>query len=271
MLDRLPTRTIQRYGWRPDTPDHRDRIYNNEEIILSDGALPLKFSLRDQLPGIYDQGQLGSCTANAIAGCLEGEAKKQGEAAVTPSRLFIYYNERVMEGTVNEDAGAEIRDGIKSVNVLGAPPETDWAYDIRRFAEKPPASAYGDALKHQSIDYKRVLPGTPGSPIRTPLFVKKAPVCFGFVVPYKFEDGSWNPESQALPVPSPSEEIIGGHAVDIIGWDFELVRFKVPAFEVRNSWSDGWGDAGHFWMDARWMWNRAAGLTSDFWTILTVE
>jgi C1A family cysteine protease len=54
----------------------------------------------------------------------------------TPSRLFIYYNERVMEHTVSQDAGAQIRDGIKSVNHIGACPETDWPYVIANFAKK---------------------------------------------------------------------------------------------------------------------------------------
>ncbi len=77
--------------------------------------------LRPECPSVYDQGQLGSCTGNGIAGAIEFDQKKQGTAEYTPSRLFIYYNERVIEGTVNQDAGAQIRDGIKAVVKLGAP------------------------------------------------------------------------------------------------------------------------------------------------------
>ena len=97
--------------------------------------MPPAVDLRTQCPPVYDQGQLGSCTANGIAGAIEFDRKKQDLPDFVPSRLFIYYNERVMEGTVAQDAGAQIRDGIKSVAKLGAPPETDWPYDIEKFAQ----------------------------------------------------------------------------------------------------------------------------------------
>src|SRR5262249_16392366 len=103
-----------KYGWRPDTPDIRDQRYAAPRHIL--GALPPSVGLRPQCPGVYDQGDLGSCTANGIGFVHEFCQMKQREKAFTPSRLFIYYNERAMEGTVNSDAGAEIRDGIKSIN-----------------------------------------------------------------------------------------------------------------------------------------------------------
>jgi hypothetical protein len=113
-------------------------------------------NLRLHGPPAYDQGQLGSCTGNAIAGAIEFERMKQGLSDFEPSRLFIYYNERVMEGTVGSDSGAQIRDGIKSVSKLGAPPESDWPYDIERFTEKPPAKVYGDAAKNRVTSYQRV-------------------------------------------------------------------------------------------------------------------
>src|SRR5690349_11385366 len=138
---KLAPRLIQWYGWVPDLPGRRDKMYSAPAHVL--GALPPKVDMRAKCPPVYDQGQLGSCTANAIGAALEFNQMKQGETAFTPSRLFIYYNERVMEHTVDEDAGAMIRDGIKSVAQLGAPPEdTDWPYVINKFKQKPPAKAY---------------------------------------------------------------------------------------------------------------------------------
>ena len=123
----LAVRTQKRYGWRPDHPDMRDFLLAVEPAK----ALPRRVSLRSHMPPVYDQGQLGSCTANSIGAILEFNELKQAEPdAATPSRLFIYYNERAMEGTIKQDSGAEIRDGIKSVAQLGAPPETDWRYVI---------------------------------------------------------------------------------------------------------------------------------------------
>src|SRR5262249_51216165 len=121
-------------------------------------SLPNKVDLRPQCPPVYDQGQLGSCTANAIGAALQFDQIKQGQQSFAPSRLFIYYNERVMEHTVNDDAGAMIRDGIKSVAKLGAPPEVpDWPYVISKFKTKPPAIAYTHALKYQAILYQRLV------------------------------------------------------------------------------------------------------------------
>jgi hypothetical protein len=104
----------RKYGWAPDLPDQRDHLYSAPQPVLA--KLPPKKDLRSGCPPVYDQGQLGSCTANAISGAIQFEQKKQGVTLFMPSRLFIYYNERAIEGTVNSDAGAQIRDGVKSVS-----------------------------------------------------------------------------------------------------------------------------------------------------------
>jgi C1A family cysteine protease len=268
-LSVLAQRTLTRGGWRPDSPDHRDRIFNNEEVVLRDESLPLKFGIA-KLPAIFNQLELGSCTANAIVRALMTLGLSQGEAEVMLSRLFVYFNERVMEGTVKEDAGAEIRDGIKSVATLGAPPESECPYDIAKFKSKPSAKAYADAKKHLAIKYQRVLPGGAGSPIRTPIY-HGFPVVFGFSVPAKFEDGSWDPTKEYLPLPGSDEGFIGGHAVAATGWDFSLKRFKVPVFQIDNSWGEDWGIDGRFWIDARYLNQPALNLSSDFWVVSAVS
>src|SRR5436853_3992768 len=95
---------IQRYGWIPDLPDQRDQFFAAPFQALQ--SLPHSVDLRPSCPAVYDQGQLGSCTANAIGGAIEFDQLKQHLAQTfTPSRLFIYYNERVIEGTVDADSG----------------------------------------------------------------------------------------------------------------------------------------------------------------------
>src|SRR5690348_11539655 len=144
---KVAPRKTQRYGWRPDLPDPRDRIFNLEEHVHKAAALPDKVDLSPDMPPIYDQGQLGSCTANAIARVLEYTANKQGEGAQMPSRLFIYYNERAIEGTVGQDSGAQIRDGVKVVHKQGAPPESEWPYSDANpgpFEKQPPDQVYQD-------------------------------------------------------------------------------------------------------------------------------
>src|SRR6202162_5358369 len=140
------------YGWKPDLPDHRDFLFAAAPAVAA--ALPTRVDLRPTCPPVYDQGQLGSCTANAIAGALEFDQIKQSLTDVfAPSRLFIYYNERVMENTVDEDAGAMIRDGIKSVSKQGAPHEKLWPYVIAKFRARPAAPAYKDAARHPVVLY----------------------------------------------------------------------------------------------------------------------
>ena len=84
---------------------------------------------------------MGSCTANAIAIAAVhqfDQMKQKKRRLFTPSRLFTYYNERDIEGTVNQDAGAMIRDGIKSIAKLGVAAETEWPDVIAKFATLPP-------------------------------------------------------------------------------------------------------------------------------------
>lgn len=150
-------RKIKRYGWIPDLPDHRDHLYAAPQPVLA--KLPKKIDLRPKCPPVFNQGELGSCTANAIAAAHQFDQMKQSKPkAFTPSRLFIYYNEREIEGTVKEDTGAMIRDGIKSLVKQGAAPETTWPYVISKFATKPSKKCYDAGLKNQALSYQRLTP-----------------------------------------------------------------------------------------------------------------
>src|SRR6202035_4840424 len=143
------------YGWGRDPPGDRDFVYGAPLVRFPQG-LPPSIDLRSECPPVYDQGQLGSCTGNGIAGAIEFDQRKQKNKQFTPSRLFIYYNERVIEGTVSQDSGAQVRDGIKSVATIGAPPEKDWPYNIKEFADTPPAPAYAAAKLDLVSSYMRV-------------------------------------------------------------------------------------------------------------------
>src|SRR5207244_3996765 len=109
--------------------------------------LPRSVDLRRGCSPVEDQGQLGSCTGNALAGAVEFLEKRDGIPLVNVSRLFIYYNERVIEHTVADDAGAMIRDGIKTLVKQGTCSEKRWPYVIARFAVKPSAACYDEGTR----------------------------------------------------------------------------------------------------------------------------
>ena len=148
----MPTeRKVRRYGWVPQLPDLRDAQLKIDAVTSLPTSVDL--STAANMPPIYDQGQLGSCTGNAIAGAVDYDNHKITGTFWTPSRLWIYYQERVIEGTVDQDAGGQLRDGIKSVAQLGVCPETDWPYDISAFAQAPPQGDYTLALKDRALSY----------------------------------------------------------------------------------------------------------------------
>jgi C1A family cysteine protease len=252
-------RKIQRYGWVPDLPDQRDRPYAAPRRVLA--ALPKSCDLRPLCPPVLDQGELGSCTANAIANAHRFDQMKQGSAGhFLPSRLFIYYNERAIEGTVKEDAGAQIRDGIKTLAKQGACPEARWPYDIAKFAKRPPAPAYREAEKHQAIRYQRL---TPTLRQLKGCLAEGYPFVFGFSVYESFESAAVARTGKA-PLPAKDERSIGGHAVLATGYDDRRQRFI-----VMNSWSASWGDKGYFTLPYAYLTNQS--LADDFWTIRVVE
>ena len=252
-------RKIQRYGWIPDMPDHRDLLYSAPVVALH--ALPAKFDLRTKCPAVYDQGQLGSCTANAIAAAIQFDQMKQGIKPIfVPSRLFIYYNERTIEGTIDSDSGAMIRDGIKSVSKQGACPEPEWPYNIAQFKTKPTTQCYKDAAKHQAVLYQRLMQSL--NQMKGCL-ASGYPFVFGFSVYDSFESQTVA-KTGIVPMPAPKEQNLGGHAVLAVGYDDAQQRFI-----VRNSWGTGWGIKGYFTMPYSYL--TEASLASDFWTIRVVQ
>ncbi|HWB95697.1 MAG TPA: C1 family peptidase [Bryobacteraceae bacterium] len=252
-------RTVSRYGWVPDLPDQRDHLYAAPAATLS--VLPPSVDLRSQCPAVYDQGQLGSCTANAIGAAIQFNQMKQGLQSFVPSRLFIYYNERVIEHTVNSDSGAQIRDGIKSVAKQGAcREEPTWPYDISKFAEKPPKAAYDEALHNKVLQYQRI---THIANQMKGCLASGYPFIFGFTVYESFESEEIS-KTGILQMPGSSEQVVGGHAVLAVGYSDASQRFI-----VRNSWGPDWGQKGYFTMPYAYLTN--SDLADDFWTIRQVQ
>ncbi|OBI93157.1 hypothetical protein A9X00_14205 [Mycobacterium sp. 1245805.9] len=235
------------------------------------GSLPPEYDLRPSMPAVYDQGQLGSCTGNAIAAAMEYERDRQGLSDFIPSRLFIYYNERALEGTVSSDSGAMIRDGIKVVNREGVCPETLWPYDIGVFTVKPPKRCYVAAEKDKAVQYEAIQ--TLGQ--LKDAIASSLAVVFGFTVYQSFESQSVA-DTGVMPMPKPGEATVGGHAVLAVGYSDPKGHLI-----VRNSWGSSWGDQGYFYMPYQYLTGskdvsdsspiNKAHLASDFWAIQAVS
>jgi len=248
---------IKRYGWLPDLPDHRDQLYAAPPPIVA--QLPPSVDMRPQCPPVYDQGDLGSCTANAISAAVEFDLMKEHKKAFEPSRLFLYYNERAIEGTVSTDSGAQIRDGIKSVSHQGDCPEELWPYVIAEFAVKPPQKCYTQATKYKAVQYQRV---TQTLTQLKGCLASGYPFVLGFTVYDSFESPQVAQTGHAS-MPTPGEKVIGGHAVMTVGYD-ESQQW----FVIRNSWGENWGMKGYFTLPYAYLLDQ--NLSSDFWTIHVV-
>lgn len=246
-------------GWIKDEPDDRDLPYSAVKHQEFKGDVPKSVDLRPRMPKVFNQLVLGSCTAQGIGAALA--YLRNNDANLDdwiPSRLFIYFHEREMEGYINQDRGACIRTGIKVVSQYGAPPEDFWPYDVEKWAMNPPELVDIEAHKYKALDYYRVN----WSDINEVLHCLAAgfPIVFGFKVYPHFmsEDCA---KTGILKMPNTKRERAdGGHCVLLVGYDLEKELFL-----VRNSWGEEWGQGGYFWMPFDYVTDPE--LSDDFWTI----
>jgi C1A family cysteine protease len=238
-----------KYGLIKDKEDKRDFIY---QAKLGMTALPVKIDLRRSCPPIRDQGQLGSCTWEAMVGFYETLAKHNHLKVVRLSVLFGYYNTRVIENSVNIDCGAELRDCWKSFQKTGDCPNLYWPYYIKRFKTKPSARAYLQST-YKVATYNRIYTL---EDIKLCLS-DNHPVVIGFAVYSSFESDHMA-KTGIMPMPKPEEKCLGGHAVLVVGYD-EVHQWLI----VRNSWGNRWGARGYFFMPYAFV---TSDQVFDMWT-----
>jgi C1A family cysteine protease len=245
--------SLSRYGWSPDLPDYRDQLFS--ESLKAPVTLPASVDLRPNCSPVEDQGDLGACTAHAIVGAVEFLEIKDKHPDVRMSRLFVYYNERALEGTVKTDSGAQLRDGIKTLNKQGVCAETLWPYNISKFTQKPPSKCYTAAKLHEAVTYKRLITLSD----MKQCLAAGYPFIFGFTVYESFESDEVA-QTGIVPMPGPNEQVLGGHAVLAVGYDDATSRVL-----VKNSWSINWGIKGYFTMPYAYISNN--NLADDLWTV----
>jgi C1A family cysteine protease len=241
------------FGWIPDLPDQRDFLFS--AVYGKAPVLPPSVDLKATCSPVEDQKKLGSCTANALVGALEFLERKDGVPFENLSRLFIYYNERVIEHTTSSDSGAMLRDGIKSLAKQGVCTEKKWPYIQSHFKDKPTKTCYAEASGHLITSYQRV---QTLDDMRSCL-AAGYPFVLGFTVYESFESTEVA-RTGVVPMPAPKEVVIGGHAVVAVGYNDSDKRFI-----ARNSWGTSWGQQGYFTIPYDYLTNSK--LAGDMWTI----
>lgn len=252
-------------NWKPSPPDDRD--FKSLRKLSAPIKLPEKFQLIPEIPG-YDQLNAGSCVGNGCCSAFRYEvAQLKGNFDFEPSRLFVYWNARNIDGSTNEDAGTYIRSAFKAMNKDGLCLEKFHPYDdsLTAVVKKPSIEAYENGLKNVTVKYARV--------DQTETAIKQtlcsgAAVVFGFTV-YNSFFGSWSETTGIMPLPKKNEGIQGGHCVFAIGYEDTK-----KAFLCQNSWGM-WGSAAipnkvnYFWMPYSFALNPNEA--DDFWCIEEVK
>jgi len=246
--------TLLKGGYIRDKIDTRDYVYKVNKNVAAAARLPVSSSLRSAMPPVLDQGNLGSCVSNAVCNALGFLNIKLKKPIGFKSRLFNYYNTRVLEGTVTQDSGCEIRDAVKASNKTGNCYETSWPYNISRFTLKPPQQTYTEASQHKLTLYQRV------NQDRTSIkscILTGYPVVIGFTCFNTLYNPSVERTGDIL-MPMRRDYIIGGHCVLITGYNDSTQRY-----EIQNSWGTRWGKQGYGTIPYSYVENP--GYATDFW------
>lgn len=244
------------YGYIKDLPDLRDYTTTGHNTFGLSNSNVTKVDLSNLFPPVYDQAGLGACVPNSLASVIEFLQNKEKITQYTPSRLFIYYNTRVIDGTVKSDSGCTFRNCIKSYNDLGSPPENYWLYMPFRFTTKPSKKAYDEGLKHKELRYVKISQDLDSLKA---VLTSGYPFVFGMVCYQSFESKEVASTGN-VPLPKKDEKPTKGHAGVCVGFDDATKQFL-----CRNSWGSKWGKKGYYTLPYEYMIN--SNLTGDHWMI----
>ena len=252
----MSTQHTRKYNLKFKPPTHPFSLL--QKTSATKLVLPTSIDLRPLCPPVYDQGDLGSCSANALCTLMEFD-KIFGTNKIASSRLFLYYNERSIEGNIPTDSGAYLSDGIKSLLSTGICSELSCPYNISKFTVKPSVSCYTEALKHKAVEVFQVQ--------QNMIAMKQClsqglPFCVGLQV-YKSFESDIVTKTGIVPLPDLKDICLGGHAVTVVGYDD-----KKQQWIMRNSWGTGWGASGYFYLPYAYLTNPL--LAYDMWAIKSI-
>lgn len=255
-------REVSGYIYSAPRPD----VKNYSATRYSASQLPKKVDLRPYMTAVEDQGQVGSCTANAVAGAYEYLVKKNQDLDYDydVSRLFIYYGARAKRGNEKKDSGSVISDAIELLEDTGACSEATWPYSDNKSIvfKKPSGEAFEEASEHK-ITEAQCIPTTLQA--WKGALAEGFPIIFGISLFNSFDNQR---KRGFVPDPSRSETSRGSHgshAMLCVGYsDVDRV------FIVRNSWGTNWGDKGYCYMSYDYVMNKNYN-HGDSWIIRDAE
>ncbi len=254
------------YGWRRDSKEARQALGGAYRATrFRDIQFPAQFDLAVNANPAFssmDQGQLGSCTAHALARCAwYGLATLTPPVTAQPSPLFQYQNELALDGDFGQDNGSTISQGVNALRQFGIPPESDWPYNLNNFTVKAPDSVYQDALKFAALQVENV--PVDQVAIQDCIFNQRLPIAFGSDLFAQYESEQCDQDG-IVQMPPAGASPVGGHAQCIRGWRTDAQGLWL---KVNNSWSDSWGDHGCAWFP----WNYVLSYFSDLWAIVKMS
>jgi len=209
-------------------------------------VLPAAYSLADKIVTVYDQGTVGSCTANAF--CQSFNILNTVDPKFAPSRLYCYAHERMSEGQRYRlsDTGAYESDALTWARTVGVLPESLWPYVESKVNVIPPASLDKSAMSHRIKDVVQIT-GT-GSDLllklKTAIAINKLPVMTAIAVYSSFMSDAVA-ATGVVPMPNPIhfndendrvDPFEGGHEVCLVGYNDAN-----QTFVFANSWGPEWG------------------------------
>ena len=261
------SRLRHRTGLIRDTPDRRDfiRRYGDDEIPSTEEHPVV--DLRGDIVQVFNQDLLDCCVASVLCSAYELLVQKQAHELnhihydFKASRLFVYYNARGLNSTIDEDSGASMRQALMAIHHYGVCHEALWPFKISEYRELPRPACYTDAEGNKLTKYESLAQDR--HQLRACL-KEGFPFAFGFEVYNSLETEIT--ENGKMPLPS-DEEIQGGaselHSVLCVGYDD-----NIECFTVLNSWGKSFGDGGYFYMPYKYILDPERSF--DFWKLSEV-